>query len=152
LSLGFSSPTDDFQRGAGVIGILVTLLALGALAVAVLMALPSITSSPSKGDPGSAAIASLPGGAPPSAGNDISVASTTACHANFAAAKTAVGVYQAETGALPTTIAEVQNLIRDPLSSDRFTITIDPRHPGELQVATPGHPPADGDINCAFAS
>jgi hypothetical protein len=42
-------------------------------------------------------------------------------------------------------------LIPDPLSSSSFTITIAPGSPGQLQVATPSHPAADGDVNCSFA-
>jgi hypothetical protein len=114
------------------------------------MALPSATGS-SKATSGAGAIALLPGNAAPSVGNDITAASAATCHANFSAATSAVNIYQAEHGTLPTTIAEVQTLLRDPLSTNRFTITIDPRHPGELQVATPTHRAADGDTNCGYA-
>jgi hypothetical protein len=114
------------------------------------MALPSTTGS-SKATSGAGAVALLPGNAQPSAGNDILAASAAACHANYATATSAVNIYQAEHGTLPTSIAEVQTLLRDPLSTNRFTIAIDPRHPGELQVSTPGHPAADGDTNCGYA-
>jgi hypothetical protein len=132
------------------IGVLLTLLVLGGLAIVVLMALPSATGS-SKATSGAGATALLPGNAAPSVGNDITAASAATCHANYAAAKSAIDVYEAEHGTLPTTIAEVQTLLRDPLSTNRFTITIDPRRPGELQVATNAHPAADGDTNCAYA-
>jgi hypothetical protein len=145
------SPRHDSDLGAALLGVLLTLLILGGLAAGLLISLPTTTSSGPNANPGSASVASLPGGATPALGNDITAASAVACRANFAAAQTAVGLYHAERGALPTTIGEVQPLLRDPLSTNRFTITIDPSHPGLLEVATPGHPAVDGNANCAYA-
>jgi hypothetical protein len=85
------------------------------------------------------------------AGGDVAAAEAAACESNFEAAEAAVKSYEAETGSPPTAVAEVQALIRDPLSSAFFTITIDPNEPGQLQVATRGHPAVDGDGNCTVS-
>jgi type II secretory pathway pseudopilin PulG len=143
------------ERGAGLIGLLVALVVLGGLAAAAVMSLQGTTASRTDLDGQSAAPlprAAGPGPAPTAGNNILSVSAQETCRANFAAAQAAVGVYEAEQGEPPTTISQVQALVRDPLSTDRFTITIDPLHAGELQVATPGHPAKDGDSNCDFAA
>jgi hypothetical protein len=84
-------------------------------------------------------------------GNDVSAAVVAACRTTYEEAQTAVDTYQVEGGTLPTSISQLKALIPDSLSSSIFTITINPRNPGQLQVATPDHPAADGVVNCAFA-
>jgi hypothetical protein len=131
--------------------VIFVLLMLGGLAAAVLISLPSLPGSSSNATSGTAVLPTSPSGALAAGGNDITAASAQACRANFAAAQTAVDVYQAERGTPPSSIAEVQSLVRDPLSTAHFAITIDPRRPGQLEVATPDHLATDGDINCQYA-
>jgi hypothetical protein len=85
------------------------------------------------------------------AGSDVAAAEAVACRTSYAAAQAAVSSYEAETGSRPTSISQVERLVRDPLSTPFFAIGIDPRKPGQLQVATHGHPGVDGNANCAAA-
>jgi hypothetical protein len=161
LLLPHPSTERRVERGAGLIGLLVAVVVLGGLAVAAVVSVQAMTASPTglKGQssallPGAAGPTPAPPSAPaPAAGNNIlSVSAQETCRANFAAAQAAVSLYQAEHGELPVKIGQVQTVVRDPLSTDRFTITIDPLHAGGLEVATPGHPAKDGDSNCDFAA
>ena len=139
------------MRGASLVGLLVTLGVIGILAAAI----PVLTS----GSNGKSGIPNLTipvtgrtaGGQMSAAGSDIAGAEAVACRATYGAALVAVGTYEAETGSRPTSISQVQPLLRDPLSSAFFTIEIDPRKPGQLQVAAHDHPAAGGDANCAAA-
>jgi hypothetical protein len=156
------APTDPLflQRGQatrnagrGLIGLMVTLAMVGAMAGAIpLLTNGSATSSAKSSSRGlNASTASpLKSGQVAAAGNDISAAEVAACRTTYQEAQTAVDTYQVEDGALPTSISQLKALIPDPLSSSSFTITIAPGSPGQLQVATPGHPAAEGDVNCAF--
>jgi len=140
---------DD--HGVSLLGLIVTLAIIGSLAAAI--PLLARGSSGSDGIPGTSsitpeAIGHSTSGSVAAAGNDISAAEATACRTTYEAVEAAVGVYQAETGILPTSTAQLRGLIPDPLRSPFFTVTIDPRRPGQLQVATPDHAAADGDINC----
>jgi hypothetical protein len=140
---------DD--HGVSLLGLIVALAIVGALAAAIPL-LTTGSGGPS-GNTDNPAVTLLPGGHPTSgkvaaAGSDISAAEVTACRTTYEAVETAVGAYQAETGRPPTSVSQLKTFIRDPLSSPSFTITIDPRRPGQVQVATRGHPAADGEGNC----
>jgi hypothetical protein len=140
------------ESGVGLIGLLISLALIGALAATIplladrtsgLASTPGLT-TPAAGQPA--------GGSAGVAGGDVAAAEAAACETNFQAAEAAVSFYEAQTGSPPTATAEVQALLRDPLSSAFFTITIDPTKPGHLEVATRGHPAADGDSNCTAAA
>jgi hypothetical protein len=133
------------------LGLLLTLAIVGALAAAI----PLLTDR-SSGNPGPILVNPAGGGRSLSgnadaAGRDLTAVAVSACRTNFQAAEAAVSAYEAETGSLPSSISEVQTFIRDPLSSVFFQITIDPLRPGRLQVATRGRAAADGEANCATA-
>jgi hypothetical protein len=110
---------------------------------------------------GGRSVTTLPSGAPrglapgisasskADAGNDLTAAAAAACLTNYKAADSAVAAYEAQTGFPPESIDQVQALVKDPLSSALFTITIDPNKPGQLQVATRSHGASDGNVNCA---
>ncbi len=63
----------------------------------------------------------------------------------------AVEDYQALNKTPPANMAVLQTLLPDPLTSSGFTITIDPHHPGQVDVAAGAHPAQAGDGNCAYA-
>lgn len=48
-------------------------------------------------------------------------------------------------------MASLQSLLTNPVTSSRFTITIDPHDPGQVDVAAGAHPAQAGDGNCAYA-
>ena len=139
---------DPRDRGTGLIGLLFVLLVLGVAGAAALISLNG-------GTTGSGSIPHVPSITTPSGqfgvASDISAAAIAACQANYSAASQTITLYQAEHGQLPTTNAEVQSYLKDPLSTKRFSISIDGAHPGQLQVSVPGHPVSDGPSNCAFA-
>jgi 2-methylcitrate dehydratase PrpD len=137
------------EVGVSLVGLLVTLAIVGAMAAAIPLlargstpnaASPGVSISTGRG-PASGAVAA--------AGNDISAAEVAACRASYEAAEAAVSAYQAQTGSLPTSISQLKAFIRDSLSSPFFNITIDPLRPGQLQVTTRDHVAADGDANCS---
>jgi hypothetical protein len=82
------------------------------------------------------------------ANTNIAAATVAACQADYAAAQTAVTAYQVQTGSLPATTAQLQPYLRDSLTNANFSITIDPHHPGRLEVTIPGRAPADGASGC----
>jgi hypothetical protein len=133
------------------LGLLLTLAIVGALSAAI-----PLLADRSSGNPDTVTV-TPPGrstsisGSTNAAGSDIAAAEVSACRTNYQAAETALSDYEAEEGSRPTKISEVQALIRDPLSSAFFQITIDPLRPGSLEVATPGHAASDGDANCETA-
>lgn len=120
-------------------------------------AIPFLTGTSSSGAgtdltlPHSPSAGASPGEIVPGVGGVISAAATVACRTNYSAAEAAIQQYEAEFSSVPTKISQVQTLLRDPLSSPAFTITIDPKRPGQLQVGTKSHVAADGSANCAAA-
>jgi hypothetical protein len=85
------------------------------------------------------------------AAGDMEAAADVSCKANYQAVTQAVSYYQALHGAPPVDIAEIQSLLKDPVSNGRFAISIDPHHPGTVEVAAGGHPAQSGDGNCSYA-
>jgi hypothetical protein len=133
-------------HGYGLVGLLMALLLLGGLAAVVVTALPDSGTNSRHGT-----TSSLPGLVTQHPEAQISAAAQAACQANYAALEEAVAVYQAQHGALPSSVAKVQSYFRGSLSTPEFTLTIDPSHPGQVEVRTNGHPASDGDGNCRYA-
>lgn len=150
--------TGSRERGHNLIGLVVLLLVLGVVAAAVLIGVQS-------GSSGAGSTPTLPitGSSPPGIGgsrtstakanplSEITAATIAACRSSYATAERAVEEYQAQRGALPTSIAEVQGYLRDPLSTLQFTISMDAAHPGQLKVSTAAHVASYGPANCEFA-
>jgi hypothetical protein len=128
-------PTRESEVGSSLLGLLVALVILAGLAVSIPLMTAGGSSSPKTNAP--------------AAGADINAASVAACQADYAAAQTAVNEYQVQKGSLPTDTNQLQPYLRDSLTNASFSITIDPHHPGRLQVTTPGHSPTDGLTGCA---
>jgi hypothetical protein len=71
--------------------------------------------------------------------------------ADYQAVETAVTDYQTVNGALPASMAALRSMFKDPVTSARFAIIIDTRHPGQVDVAAGEHTAEPGDGNCAYA-
>jgi hypothetical protein len=82
---------------------------------------------------------------------DIQAAAASTCRADYGAVVTAASYYEVLNGKPPTNMAELTTVIKDPFTSTRFAIIINPAHPGQVEVAAGGHAAAPGDSNCAFA-
>jgi hypothetical protein len=135
---------QETSRGASLVGLLVTLLVLGGAAVGAF----EITS----GSNNSVLHPTLPGSSPnavSSPGGVIDSAAVVTCRTDYLAVQTADGEYQSVQEQPATNMSELQPMIRDNLSSPYFSFGIDAK--GRVTVATPGHPAAPGDANCAYA-
>ena len=147
--MGRGTGRGDVDSGiGGLVGLLAVLVILG-LTVGIVLATQG--GNPDR-LPGSLPVTLIPGsGAVPPAGSLIDQAAVAACREDYLAAQTAVEVYQVEHGTLPTSTAQIKGMLRAPLGSRSFSITIDPHRPGTLQVVAGSHPAVDGEGNCAYA-
>ncbi|HUC12809.1 MAG TPA: hypothetical protein VMS00_00020 [Acidimicrobiales bacterium] len=143
------------DSGAGLTALLGGLLTLGVLVVAVLMALPSsqggqtpLPAEPTTSAPGHAGVTSPN---PDGIEGIIGSAALMVCKTDYRTVESAVSYYQAHEGSLPKSLTDLKPMLRSPVSSPYFLITIDPRKPGVVEVGTRGYAPAPGDANCAFA-
>ena len=151
-------PTRSAERGQSLIGLVILLLVLGAVAATVLISEQSGSSGP-----GSIPTLPIAGASPAGTGgsrtstananplSETSAAAVAACRASYSAAEQAVEEYLAQHGQQPTTIAEVQGYLRDPISTTKFAVAIDASRPGQLQVSTAARAASDGPTNCEFA-
>jgi hypothetical protein len=88
---------------------------------------------------------------PSRAAADIQNAAASTCQADYAAVSAAVSYYQTLNGTPPTSMDGLRSFLKDPVTSTRFTITIDPTHPGVVEVAAGGRPAEPGNGNCLYA-
>jgi hypothetical protein len=88
---------------------------------------------------------------PSRAAADIETAAAATCQADYAAVSAAVSYYQTLNGTPPSSMDGIRAFLKDSVASSRFAITIDPTHPGVIEVAAGGHPPKPGDGNCVYA-
>lgn len=134
------------DAGALLAGVLFALLALGGIAAVVVVEMPSGGSSSSTSSKGSATTLSVshPAGV-------ISAAAVAACRNTYTVVQEAVDEYETQTGTGPTNIDQLRSLLRDPVVTSQYTISIDRRLAGEIDVATPSHPASPGESNCAYA-
>jgi hypothetical protein len=142
------APQDPHaEHGYGFVGLLLTVLLLGGLAAVVMVAMGgssrdhnlaiSPIQAPSAGQGGAA--------------SDIAAAASVACRADYQAVSNAASYYQAMNGKAPATMASLGSFLKDPVTSSRFAITINPARPGQVEVAAGGYSAAPGDGNCAYA-
>jgi N-acetylmuramoyl-L-alanine amidase len=164
MALRREGSTVTRDRGFGAVGLLVSLLVLGALAAVALVSLPGggapnvtlpTATTHAAGKEAGASHAKQVGPVQPAAvpalGNEISSAAVEACRADYSAVEAGVSYYQAENGSLPTGLASLKSLLRGSVASRYFTIAIDPGHPGLVEVGARGHPLAPGEANCSYA-
>jgi hypothetical protein len=132
--------------GRGLIGLVLVLGILGALGAVVLVMggsggrdLPTGTALPTLKSPSHSGAAIL------------SDAANVVCKADYAAVSAAVSDYETLNGKPPASMAALGSILKDPGSSSRFSIIINPNSPGQVEVAAGGHPAQPGDRACAFA-
>jgi hypothetical protein len=115
--------------------------------VALIVLFAEIRATSSHGNPSQTSV-----NASPSRGAaDIQTASAATCQADYAAVSAAVSYYQILYGTPPSSIDRLRPFLKDPVTSSRFIITIDPTHPGVVAVAAGGQPARPGDGNCDYA-
>jgi hypothetical protein len=134
------------ETGRGLIGLLVAIALLGVMGSVLLVTQTGPTSRSDRAGGGTTINSSPSRGA-----LDIHAAGVAACHANYEAATAAASYYQTLYGKPPTNVNDLRSIFRDFVSSNRFSITIDPTHPGLVEVAANGHPAQPGSGNCAYA-
>ena len=134
------------ERGVGLVVLMLTVLLLGGLAAVALTSLPTTRSESPRG-----LTSSVSALAQQKDSGQITAAAQQACFANYAALQMAVSAYQVIRGSLPTSAVQLRTYFKGTLATSAFTLTIDPVRPGQVQVATGGHPSADGDGNCRYA-
>lgn len=136
----------ELDAGASAVGLLVTLLVLGGIAGAVFALQPGTKTSP-----GAAKTATTINASPAKAASNISQAAQEACQSNYQAVQTAVSEYEALHSQPPATMKELASMIRSPVSTYFYAFTIDPHHPGQVDVSTPGHAATPGEAGCRYA-
>jgi hypothetical protein len=129
------------------VGLLIALALLGGLGAAALVSQASNGSSPA----GQHITPTTINASPTKGATDIQIAAVITCRSNYGAVVSAVSYYEALNGKPPAEMAQLAPIIRQSLSSSRFTITIDRAHPGQVEVAAGGHGAAPGDGNCDYA-
>lgn len=134
------------DAGASAVALLAVLLVLGGIAGAVLALQPNHNSGRGAGRTQPTVNAS-----PSHASGDISQASQEACQANYQTLQTAVSEYEAVNGRPPASMNALTSMIHSPVSTYFYAITIDPDHPGQIDVATRGHPASPGEAGCRYA-
>jgi hypothetical protein len=132
--------------GVGLIGVLVSLVILAGLAAAVLA-----SQAGSGGDHQAPSNQTSVDASPAKGAADVSSAAQATCRTDYAAAVEAASEFETLTGRQAATMAELGSLVKDSLMSSAFIITINLHVPGQLEVATPGHPAQPGNANCAYA-
>jgi hypothetical protein len=132
--------------GRSLIGLLVALALLGGLAAVVLLSQASGAK-----DQGNQSTGTTINASPNKAAVDIQAAAGVTCRTDYKAVVTAVSEYAALNGKQPTAIGQVAPMMRQPITSTRFVISINPARPGQVEVAAGGHPAASGNCNCAYA-
>jgi hypothetical protein len=137
------------SSGFGLLGIILTVLALCGLAAVAIAAANTDTKTVSDSISGlpSLTLPNRVGGS-----NIVGAAAEIACRTEYATVEQAVSVYQEIDGKPPSSLTQIAQILKDPLTSSHFTISIDLRHPGQVDVATTGHPARGGDSNCSYAS
>lgn len=136
------------DRGAAALGLLVVLLVLGGLACVVIIAQPG---GGSKLGTSTGTASSQLNASSANASTNTSAAAEVSCRTDYEIASQAVSYYETLNGHPPKDTADLSTLIKDPLSSPYFTISIDPYLAGQVDVATKGHVSSPGDGNCSYA-
>ena len=144
------------DKGAGALGLLAAVAVLAAISVAVISSLPSAGNVAGTGHAGRgsgrlgtpSAVARTTGAA---LGTVIGSAAMQACRADYQTVEAAVGYYRAEDGSLPGSVRALDPWLHHAAQSPGFSVTIEPRHPGVVEVAAGGRSPSPGEANCAYA-
>jgi hypothetical protein len=88
---------------------------------------------------------------PRNAATDIQIAAVITCRTDYGAVTAAVSYYEALHGKPPADMVQLAPIMRDPVKSTRFSITINRDNPGQVEVAAGAHNAVPGDANCVYA-
>ena len=149
--------TKRGDRGGGALGLLLAVVVMGVAGVIVVRSLPGtgVGNIPALPGVSSTKASGGPRGVPSTRASgvqaDIRAAAVVACKTDFLAVEAAVSYYEAEKGKFPSSLRSVRSWLRDPVQSPYFSISLDSRRPGVVEVGTRGHPLGPGAANCAFA-
>ena len=135
------------SSGFGAVGLLAAIAVLAGVA-ALTLGLSHGSSSGTHGHGAGAPVGTL-GTSPGAAAGDISAAARATCQTDYQAVQQAADAYAAEHGHPPASVSDLSGILRDPVTSPYFTISIGPT--GQVDVAAAGHVAASGAGNCAFA-
>ena len=138
------------DSGRGLVGLLVAIVILAGMAAAVL-GNQNGSGGDHEGRSSAGGAATTIDSSPVKAASDVSEGAQVACRTNYQAVTEAVAEYQVLHGRAPGDLAALAAMLRDPVTSAYYSITVDPTSPGAVEVATPEHPAAPGDTNCAYA-
>jgi hypothetical protein len=148
MTSGAASPNPaPSSSGHGLIGLLIATLVLGVLAVVVIGGEGAVGSGNHRRTSQTFISAAAPG----NAAANLQASAAAACRTDYQAVTSAVSYYEVLNGRPPDNMTALRSVLRDPVSSSRFSITIDPARPGQVDVAAGDHPAAPGDGNCTFA-
>lgn len=148
-TLAGSAVADD--PGRGLVAFLIVLATLG---IGAAIAVASLGRSTGSLPTTSGSAPFRPASSSPSAAPTVQVtqaAAIAACRADYATVSTTESAYEAINGRPAGNVRQLSDLLKDSVTNSSFAINIDANHPGQVDVATPGHAAASGDSNCAFA-
>lgn len=137
------SRRDRSSSGFGAVGL------LAAVAILAIAAAVALGVSHGSSGAGKAGASTTLGTSPAQASNDISAAARVTCQTDYQAVQQAADAYTADQGHPPGAMSDLAGMLRDPVTSPYFTISIGST--GQIEVATPGHAATPGAGNCAFA-
>jgi hypothetical protein len=138
--------TQRGEAGRGLIGLVVAMGLLGVVAAVVLVA-----QSGGSHDLQGLSPSSTINGSPANAAGDIHLAAEADCRYAYAGVTAAVADYEVVNGRPPTDMAALRPMLRGPINSSRFVISLNPTRLGQVEVAAPGHPATPGDAACTYA-
>ena len=146
-----TAPTRELptsSQGAGLVGLVLAGVILGAMAALALSLLGS-----GGGHDNSVALSPTQtlSAAPSGAAADLAGTAAATCRADYQAVATALADYQALNGKPAMSMAALQSFFKEPVTSTRFIITLDPHHAGQIDVTAGQHSAQAGDRNCAYA-
>lgn len=133
-------------EGSALLSIVMSIAVIGVIAAAVLL---SVGGSPASTSGHTQVTTSRNQPLTPRAAP--SAASVAACQSSYQAVQSAVDEFEYDTGTGATNMSQLQGFLHGSVSTPQYTISIDRSLAGEIDVATPGHPAAPGDGNCADA-
>jgi hypothetical protein len=144
------------DKGAGALGLLATVAVLAAISVAVISSVPGAGTVAGIWHAGhGGGRLTTPSGSARKTGaalrTVIGSAAVQACRADYQVVEVAVGYYEAEDGSPPRSVRALDPWLHRARQSPGFNITIDPHHPGLVEVAAEGRSPSPGEANCAYA-
>lgn len=135
------------DRGSTLVGLIVALAVLGAIA-GIAFAVAGGGTTPQHAGASLSVNGTTLSPSPSAARADISAAAAETCRADYEAVSQAVDAYRALNSQPPTSMSQLTPFLRDPVTRTYFTIGLGATG---VTVSTAGHPAMPGDSNCAYA-